>query len=350
LAFLSSWFGSLSPRARTALKFLFSAALSLLFLFLAFRGTDFSDLADALRNAEYVWMAGNLAVLMLSHVVRAWRWRYLLDPIKPAIGLRNLFSSVMVGYLMNGVLPRAGEVARPYALGKLESISKGAAFGTIVVERIIDACSFLVIVLALPLLYEGPLRESFPWLERAGTTAVALTGGLLVVLVILMIRRDWTDRLMSLATRLLPDRLGKSLIHVVHSFLDGFLFLKRPGTFLPIILLTLVIWTLYAVMIYLAFHAFGLQDDLGFKGAVVVLAISSIGVAIPTPGATGTYHVFASQTLIRLFFIDQAVALSFATVTHAVGLGGAVLVGLYFLAKDHLSVSEVIGKTGEESP
>jgi uncharacterized protein (TIRG00374 family) len=346
---LSSWFRSLSPRARTALKFLFSAALSLLFLFLAFRGTDFSEIADALHNAEYGWMAGNLAVLMLSHVVRAWRWRYLLDPIKPNIGMRNLFSSVMVGYLMNGVLPRAGEVARPYALGKLESLSKGAAFGTIVVERIIDVCSFLLIILALPLLYDGPLRESFPWLERAGTTAVVVTGGLLVGLVVLMFRRDWTDRLLSVFSRLLPDRAGKTVVKVAHSFLDGFLFLKRPGTFLPIALLTVLIWSLYALMIYLAFFAFDLQDELGFKGAVVVLAISSIGVAIPTPGATGTYHVFASQTLIRLFFIDQAVALGFATVTHAVGLGGATLVGLYFLAKDHLSVSEVIEKTGEGS-
>ncbi len=346
---LFSWFRSLSPRVRTALKFFSSAALSFFFLFLAFRGTDFSEISEALRNAEYGWMAGNLVVLMLSHVVRAWRWRYLLDPIKPGIGLRNLFSSVMVGYLMNGVLPRAGEVARPYALGRLESFSKGAAFGTIVVERIIDICSFLLIILALPLLYEGPLREAFPWLERAGITAVTLTGGLLVVLVVLMIKRDWTDRLLSVSSRLLPARVGKTVVRVAHSFLDGFLFLKNPRTFLPVALLSVLIWSLYALMIYFAFIAFDLQDALGFRGAVVVLAISSIGVAIPTPGATGTYHVFASQTLIRLFSIDQAVALSFATVTHAVGLGGAVLVGLYFFVKDHLSVSEVIGKTEGES-
>jgi len=346
---LFSWYRSLSPRARTALKFLSSAALSLLLLFLAFQGTDFSELSDALRNAEYGWMAGNLAVLMLSHLVRAWRWRYLLDPIKPNIGLRNLFSSVMVGYLMNGVLPRAGEIARPYAIGKLESVSKGAAFGTIVMERIIDVCSFLLIVLALPLLYEGPLRESFPWLEQAGTMAITLTGSLLVVLVVLMLRRDWTDRLLSALSRILPVRAEKSVIRVVHSFLDGFLFLKKPGAFFPIAVLSVLIWGLYALMIYLAFFAFGLQDALGFKGAVVVLAISSIGVAIPTPGATGTYHVFASQTLIRLFAIDQAVALSFATVTHAVGLSGATLVGLSFFLKDHLSVSEVIGKTEGES-
>jgi uncharacterized protein (TIRG00374 family) len=344
-----SWFRSLSPGVRTVLKFLLSAALSVLFLYLAFHGTDFSKLQNELLNAQYGWMAGNLAALMLSHLFRAWRWRYLLDPIKPGIGLRNLFSSVMVGYLMNAVLPRAGEIARPYAIGKLESFSKGSAFGTIVVERIIDMCTFVLIVLALPLVYEGPLRESFPWLEQAGITAIIIAGAVLGVLVMLMIRRDWTDRFLDAAGRRLPSRSGKGLSKIVHSFLDGFLFLKRPGTFFPIALLSVVIWGLYAVMIYIAFYAFDLEGTLGFRGAVVVLGISSIGVAIPTPGAMGTYHAFASQTLIRLFSVDQAVALSYATVTHAVGLVGATLVGLYFFVRDHLSVSEVMGKTEGES-
>src|SRR5512140_298699 len=119
------------------LRYLLSIALMVFFLWYAFRGTDFGKLYEAIRDASYGWIAISFAILMLSHVVRAWRWRYLLEPIKPAIGLRNLFSAVMIGYFVNNLLPRAGELARPYSIGKLESIPGSAAFGTIVVERLI---------------------------------------------------------------------------------------------------------------------------------------------------------------------------------------------------------------------
>ena len=88
-------------------QYLLSAALSLVFLFLAFRGTDIHQLATSIADANYAWLGISFACLMLSHAVRAYRWRYLLDPIKPSIGFRNLFSGVMIGYLMNNVLPRA---------------------------------------------------------------------------------------------------------------------------------------------------------------------------------------------------------------------------------------------------
>jgi hypothetical protein len=73
-------------------------------------------------------------------------------------------------------------------------------------------------------------------------------------------------------------------------------------------------------------------------------------VAIPTPGSTGTYHAFASQTLTRLFGVDATTALSFATATHAIGFIGITLLGLWFFLKDHLSFSEAVrGGKGEES-
>lgn len=323
-------------RGRRLMQFALSAALTVLFLWIAFRGTDMGKLLALMRGANYWWMLAMFACLMASHAVRSWRWGYLLSPIKRGIGFRNLFAGVMIGYMFNNVLPRAGEIARPYAISRTESLPASSAFGTIVVERIIDTFSFLFLVALLPLVYDGPLLDSFPWLQSAGLIITGVTVAGLVFLVALMVRRDWTDRfLLRPLEWVLPEGARLRTEELVHAFLNGFLFLKEPASFAAIALSGVLVWFLYIVMTYLALFAFGL-GTLGPRAAVVILTISSIGIAIPTPGSTGSYHAFTSQTLIRLFGVDPAVALGFATVTHAVGFIGVTLVGLYYFIRDRV--------------
>lgn len=338
----------MTGRTKTVLKYVFSTFLAAFFLYLAFRGADLQKLYSSLAGANYWWLAVMFVFLMVSHAVRSLRWRYFLDPIKPNIGFRNLFSGLMVGYLVNNFLPRVGELVRPYAIGKLESIPKSAALGTIVVERIFDTMSFLVLVAIIPLVYDGPLLETFPWLQDAGVWILAFTAAVVSFLATLMVRRDWTDVLLGIVQKVLPAGLGNRIGKVTHSFLDGFLFLKKPGNFLMIALLSILVWGLYIVMMYAAFFAFGI-GGLGFGAAIVVQAISSIGIAIPTPGGTGSYHVITAEVLTRLFAVSQEVALSYATATHAVGFISATLVGLYFFLQDHIRVSDAVAVEGRPS-
>lgn len=336
------------PRARRAVQYSLSAALTLLFLWIAFRGTDAGKLLALVRGANYWWILAMFACLMASHAVRSWRWGYLLSPIKRGVGFRNLFAGVMIGYMFNNVLPRAGEIARPYAISRTESLPVSSAFGTIVVERIIDTFSFLFLVALLPLVYDGPLVESFPWLQSAGLIITAVTAAGLTFLVVMMMRRDLTDRFLLRPLRwVLPARALIRIEEQVHAFLDGFLFLKEPSSFAFIAVGSVLVWFLYIVMTYVSLFAFGL-GSLGFRASVVLLTISSIGVAIPTPGSTGSYHAFTSQTLIRLYAVDPSVALGFATVTHAVGFIGVTCVGLYYFIRDRFSYLPGAGRSHTE--
>ncbi|HUI10575.1 MAG TPA: lysylphosphatidylglycerol synthase transmembrane domain-containing protein [Bacteroidota bacterium] len=324
-------------RARQFLQYALSAALTLFFLWIAFRGTDWGKLVALVEGANYWWMLAMFGCLMASHAVRSWRWGYLLAPVRKGIPFRSLFAGVMLGYMFNNVLPRAGELARPYALSRMEGVSGSSALGTIVVERILDTLTFLLLLAMLPLLYNGPLVESFPWLSEAGLAVTAVTLACLAALTVLMLRRDWADRFLLLpAGKLVPRRYRAPLEEQVHAFLDGFLFLKDPATLALIAASGAVVWLLYILMTYVALFAFGLQA-LGMRAAVVLLTISSIGIAIPTPGSTGSYHAFTSQTLVRLFAVDPSVALSFATVTHAVGFIGVTLVGAWYLVREKMA-------------
>jgi len=329
-------------RSGDLFKYGVSACLTLFLLYLSFRGADTDALAAAVLTADYQWLLLMFVLLMASHVLRAVRWGYLLTPIKEGIGFRNLFSGVMVGYFVNNILPRAGELARPYALGRLEGISRSAALGTIVVERMIDAASFLILLTIIPLVYDGPLRETFPWLVNAGILLTVVMGIFLALIVLLVSRRDLTTRVIRSISRIIPERWHTRFSEVIHSFLDGFLIVRHPRHIVVLLLLSAGIWVLYIAMTRAAFQAFQMEDMIGWRAAVVVLAISSIGIAVPTPGSTGGYHFFASKTLSALFFVPPEVALGFATLTHGIGFVGTTTIGLYFLMHDHIRISEAV--------
>ncbi|MGA9119522.1 MAG: lysylphosphatidylglycerol synthase transmembrane domain-containing protein [Bacteroidota bacterium] len=329
------------------LQYILSAFLSLVFLFFAFRGTDFGQLAHSMEQADYAWLFISLLCLFLSHIVRAYRWRYLLDPVKPSIGLRNLFSAVMIGYFMNNVLPRAGELARPYALSRMESLPASSAFGTVVMERLLDVMMFLVLVAILPLVYSGSLAVTFPWIVPSGIIISVIIFFAFAGIVILLLRPSLTARLLTFSARFLPrwisDRMGK----LVHAFLDGFRTLTQPGRLVAITLLSFGVWFLYAEMTYTAFFAFHLQDRLDFASSIVVLTVASVGVAIPTPGGTGSYHVLVSQALTKLYGVDAPTALSYATLTHAFSFIAVSIVGAYYLSRDHVTFSDAIRPPGK---
>ncbi len=342
----------MTPVLKNVLKYLLSIALTLLFLYFAFRGTDFASLWAILVRANYWWALSLFPLLMVSHLFRAWRWEYLLRPIKGGMKFRSLFSATMVGYMVNNILPRAGELARPYAIGKLEGISRSAAFGTVMMERIFDVLSFMVVAALIPVVYHGPLNQTFPWLATTGLWTTAITFAALGLCTFLMMRRDIVIRILNFFTRHLSPARASFVERITHSFLDGFLFLKEPKNYFMIGILSILVWVFYIIMMYLPFYAFGLTARYGLDlgSALVVQAISSIGFMLPTPGATGSYHYFVVQTLTKLYGVDMEMARSYATVTHAVGYVSTTLVGIYYFISDKLHLADVAAGARAQEP
>ncbi len=334
----------MSPQFKTFLKYFLSIFLTIAFLYFAFRGTDFKKVYEILANANYFWVLAMFPILMLSHAIRAWRWKYLLDPVKKELRYRSLFSALIIGYMMNNVAPRAGEIVRPYAIGKLEGVPRSAAFGTVFVERIFDLVSTLILIAFIPLVYTGHLTQTFPWLEKTGIWMTIITLFFLGLCLFLMVRRDLVLRILSVFTKHLSEKRAKLVEYVALSFFDGFLFFKNAKNYFMIIFTSVLVWGLYIIMMYLPFFAFGMTEkyNLDIASALVLQAISSIGFLVPTPGATGPYHYFTIQTLTQLYAVDDGIAKSYATVTHAIGFIGVTLVGIYYFLRDKLSFSDVI--------
>jgi glycosyltransferase 2 family protein len=333
----------MNPAMKTALKYISSIFVMVFFLYFSFRGTDFRNLWIILSTANYWWVLALVPVLLISHLFRAWRWEYLMRPIKKDLKFRNLWSAMMIGYMLNNVLPKVGEVVRPYAIGKLEGVSRSAAFGTVIVERIFDIISFMIFIILIPAVYNGPLTQSFPWLESVGVWLTLLTLAMFGAFIFLMVRRDVVMRILRYFTAHLSPARAERVERITHSFLDGFLFLKDTHNYFMIAVLSVIIWALYILMMYLPFLGFNMALD--WRAAFVVQGISSIGIIIPTPGAVGPYHYFVIQTLTKLYGVNDDIARSYAAATNAVALIGTTLVGMYYFFKDKIHLRDASGKS-----
>ncbi len=328
---------------------LISFAIAGFFLYLAFRGTDFQELWISLKNVNYWWISLLIPLALLSHWVRAVRWGYLLAPVKAKTSRRNLFSGVMIGYMVNNALPRVGELVRPYVLGKLEGISKTSALGTVVIERILDFLTFYSMLSIVLFAYPSSLTPFFENVDTVRPIILASSIGCFFLFVILFFKAETFVSFASKVKVLLPKKYRTRFDRLLDSFQSGLAVSKMKGSFFIIIVLSLFMQGLYALGLYVPFFAFSsmtaLKLDLG--ASVILLTISSIASVLPAPGAMGTYHSFMTFTLMKLYHVDNMTALGYSLITHEVGYILVTIVGLYFFLKDHVHIAEATQQTPE---
>jgi len=337
-------------KLKKSLQILLGFLLAAVFLYLAFRGVNFGDLWDSLQRVNYLWVALLIPIIIISHWLRAVRWAYLLSPVKDTLSHRKLFSAVMIGFMVNNVLPRVGEVVRAFAIGRSEGISKSSAFGTVVVERIIDMLTFLFILSAVLFLSPHSLD---PFVDNVDAVRpFFLVGSLafLAIFVVLFFKGESLFRLLNVLRTLVPKRYEERYQRLVESFLSGFSVTRRHDKFAMILLLSFLMYFFYALGLYIPFFAFDALagHNLDFGASVILLTISTIAFALPAPGALGTYHSFLTVGLVRLYGVDEITALSFSIITHEAGYILTSVVGLFFFLKDHLKVSEVALEATDE--
>jgi uncharacterized protein (TIRG00374 family) len=337
-------------KLKKSLQILLGFVLAAVFLYLAFRGVNFGDLWDSLQRVNYLWVALLIPIIIISHWLRAVRWAYLLSPVKDTLSHRKLFSAVMIGFMVNNVLPRVGEVVRAFAIGRSEGISKSSAFGTVVVERIIDMLTFLFILSAVLFLSPHSLD---PFVDNVDAVRpFFLVGSLafLAIFVVLFFKGESLFRLLNVLRTLVPKRYEERYQRLVESFLSGFSVTRRHDKFAMILLLSFLMYFFYALGLYIPFFAFDALagHNLDFGASVILLTISTIAFALPAPGALGTYHSFLTVGLVRLYGVDEITALSFSIITHEAGYILTTVVGLFYFLKDHLKVSEVALEATDE--
>lgn len=315
--------------------------ISAVFLYLAFKNVDVPEMLDALEKANYWWLLPGIVMMFISLYIRAYRWQYFLLAIAK-VPIKKLFSAMMIGYMANNVLPlRIGEIMRALAIGNSAKISRTSAFATILVERIIDVISLLMILGFTVFFHDFP-----PNIKNAGLVIFAGSILLVVFIVLLMEKTDKTIRVVWWLGSPLPRKFRKSINKNLRKFLGGFEIFRQTHHYPSIIIQSILLWVLYAGIIYVTFFAFDLETEGSSKMIVslVILVMISIGIMIPSsPGFIGTYHYLCQQGL-ALFGVAETDALSFAIVLHISNYIPMTLVGFYYFWKENMHFSEALAE------
>jgi uncharacterized protein (TIRG00374 family) len=316
------------------IKLAIGLIISALFLYLAFRDVEFSKMMSAFKDANYWYFIPTLVVIFVSHWFRAWRWQFFIRKIKK-IPVSTLFSATIIGYMANTVLPaHLGEVFRANVVGNRSEVPTSAIFATIVIERIADMLSLLLIMVLTLFVFPFP-----HWVIESSYVFFLLVVGIFTFLILLKVQYERTIRFARIFLGKLPETLAVKIEELIEAFVDGINGLKRKLDYIAILILSILIWALYALSFHLISHAFNLFElyQLSPISSLVLLVITTVAIIVPSsPGYVGTYH-FLCKTSLAMFKVPGPLGLSYAIIMHALTTYGVAIVGVFFAWREGLS-------------
>jgi len=314
------------PARRAPLQRVIEIAVSLVFLALALRGVQFDALWGALRHASYIWLAPAVLLTVLTLLIKAWRWQFMFRP-EYRLPFGPVFTALSAGYLASNVLPaRLGEVVSIVLLVSDEPVSAARTLSTLIVTRLLDLLSLLVILIGL-----------LPFVKLPSDMLAAargLGGAAFLGIVAVVLLSFWRDAALRLAQRVLRrirvlDRpaVYASLGHLV----DGFTLLRRPLGLL-LVAITFLAWASIFLTAWACAQAFHL--DVPVTAIIFANIVVALGMLVPSsPGYIGVFHYLVTVALAP-FGVPKEAALGYAIVWHAtnyltLSVSGMVALGIH---------------------
>lgn len=273
------------------LKSLIGLLLGFGLLWLAVKDQSLEEIKNTFKSANYWWIAFGMSIAILSHLFRALRWKMLIKATGHESNTGNLFASIMVGYLVNLAVPRAGEISRASLTGRTEGFALSTSLGTIFTDRVFDLIFLGTLVLSVFLIEidqvmiivdeafaKNPdpgqvVSAGFPWKWVA--LGIVVAGGVSLFL---------------FRKKLLKLSLAKKIIQFLKDMWTAILSVRNMKKGWLFVLYSVGIWICYILMTYVCFFALEETSNLPFSFAMIAFTLGGIGMVIPSPGGIGSYH------------------------------------------------------------
>ncbi len=310
-----------SPAATTnnAIKYALAVVTALAFLWLSFRGTNLVDVLAHSQVAKPIPVFFILVSVVAGTFLRSYRWTLLLAPLRAdaekPIGQFNAFYAVLMGYAVNIILPRGGEVVRLLSICKTERLPWAGVLATMLIDRMLDV-ALLAILLGLTLLFlPSEVMGIMPGLVTGGLVLLAAA---LLGLCLLPVFGSVSQKMLRLPMlqRHIPAKFSSKLVELALQFDQGAGALRSFTRYPFIALLSVLIWFTYWLNFYLMVFAFGLEDKINATKCLIIFTIGSVGSLIPTPGSIGSIHYLVKMATVATAQISAEHALAFATTLH----------------------------------
>jgi glycosyltransferase 2 family protein len=334
-------------RLRAAIVLLLTVGLLAFFL----RGVNLQEVWAKTREADARLLVLGVCVTLMTYVLRAFRWQYLLAPIGPS-RFTTAFQTTVIGFAASFLLPgRPGEVLRPYLLARHEHLPPTACFATVILERLLDLVTVLLLFGLFVVLVDPASLSGDPALYAKVKTGGLLAGAASIAgFLVFFFLAGHPEQLGAWALRIervLPARLARLVASLVESFAQGLAVMRRPAHLLGSLALSFPLWLSIALGIFVTSRAFHMT--FSYLGSFLVMTLLVVGVAVPTPGQVGGFHTAYKIAVMTFFGAAESTAVGAAIVLHAVSFVPVTLLGLFFMAREGLSLGRMREMAAEEA-
>ncbi|HOF78544.1 MAG TPA: lysylphosphatidylglycerol synthase transmembrane domain-containing protein [Smithellaceae bacterium] len=315
-------------------KIIIGILLSLILVYLSIRGVDINNALNNLKKIKPSFIAAFIAAILIMQFLRSYRWGVILSPLQK-IDQLSLFSVTSVGFLaVVGIPARLGELARPYLIAQKNNINFSSAFGTIIIERVLDGFTVISIIIIALSFMDLPI-----WVMRSSILFFLLMFIFFLFIIILIWRRKNAINIINRILSKLPGKMANKFDKIIHNFIDGFVIITDLKMLFYLIFLSAIIWLIDVMAIHIMLLAFGFT--LPFIAPFVLMIILIAGIAVPTaPGFIGNWHI-ACILGLSIFGVQKPEALSFAVVYHFLSIFLIVALGVIFLPFNKFSFSDI---------
>ncbi|MDD3013811.1 MAG: lysylphosphatidylglycerol synthase transmembrane domain-containing protein [Candidatus Gastranaerophilales bacterium] len=326
----------------------FGLLISIIFIVLIFRQVNVVKTLQAFENINFNYLVWVIPVYYLAFLLRAYRWRTLLSDNR-RFEISTLISTLFIGYSANCLLPaRMGDFYRAHLFGKKENISRIKVFASIVLERIFDGI-ILVSILSLMIL----LFYSKPWLYNlAYAGCFVFVGGFITLLCFAKFEKsdkfndNFLIKIMQKCFNNLPLSLKTGLNKIFNktssffsSFVSGLKVFHSFSLLFSAFFITLIIWVLEALVMFLVISSFGIHIPL--VSSLFVLGVIVLSTMIPSgPASVGPYQ-YGYILALSVFGVAKETALAVSILNQFSNIILILIAGLYFIWKDHINIRQL---------
>ena len=262
------------------------------------------ELSNSFSSANYFWILLSVLFGMLSHMSRAMRWKYSIEPLGKTPSFWNSFFTVMIGYVANLALPRLGEVTRPGLLGKYEGLPFNKLFGTIVAERVADLIILATIMVTIVFVEFDMLKDMLFGFFEQGSGGFSAEKLLVIFAVAILGGGIFFFLMLSKSNNPFFAKI-RELFKGVFEGLISILKMKEKGKFL---MHTAFIWIMYIGMFWVCFFCLDETSDVPLVGVVASFVMGSLAIVF-VQGGLGVFPIAIMQTLM-LYGISKTGALA----------------------------------------
>lgn len=326
--------------------------LTIVFLGWFLWNTDLHKVWAIMKSANPLWLIGGMLINVAALVFRTLRWRTILRPDNPPPFYPTFFANTL-GYGLSTVLPvRAGDFARPALLARRTDIQFTAALGTVLAERVLDLTSILTLFVYYALTHwqhfsNDPRTAGAFFIIKAGAIGALIT--LLALLTLIIFVYFFRSRIRGAHQwlgKILPQRFREPWMHFFDSFVASLDLVRQPRVLARVLFFTAGVWGCLTSQFWFVVNA--LHRPLPLDSGFFVTGITTIGLAVPTPGGVGGFHKACQIVLTKFYLFDIDSSVAVAVLFHVVGTLPVLLTGLLLFLREGVNLQQLTEETHVE--